>query len=88
MGRMAAVLQTSQYALGTEWICTCGQVFVVAINMGGKRTLLKPEDVPAPELPLPEEDEPEAGVETQATPPPATPPKSGTVADRGGSTRA
>lgn len=45
MGQLRAALQVVRYPLGAEWICTCGQVFVVAINAGGKRTLQQKADV-------------------------------------------
>lgn len=45
IGRIVASLQSALYPLGAEWVCTCGQIFVVAVNKGGKRTLRKQEDV-------------------------------------------
>lgn len=45
IGRTIAALQVELYPLGAEWVCTCGQIFVVAVNKGGKRTLRKQEDV-------------------------------------------
>jgi hypothetical protein len=45
MGRISAALQVDRYPLGAEWVCPCGQVFVAAINAGGKKTLMKKEDV-------------------------------------------
>jgi len=45
IGRIRAVQQVYMYELGTEWACTCGQLFVVAVNRGDKKTLRKKEDV-------------------------------------------
>lgn len=45
IGRFAAALQADLYPLGAEWACVCGQIFVVAVNKGDKRTLRKKEDV-------------------------------------------
>lgn len=72
MGQIKAALQAGRYPTGAEWICACGQVFVVAANSGGKRTLRKQEIVKA---------EHKAAVETPVVvqpvptePPPIEPP--------------
>jgi hypothetical protein len=49
IGRIRAAQQVYMYELGAEWACVCGQLFVVAINNGDKKTLLKKEDVLARE---------------------------------------
>lgn len=45
IGRVRASQQVHRYPLYTEWACTCGQLFVIAINKGDKRTLIKKEDL-------------------------------------------
>lgn len=59
MGRSMAMLRVPFYAEGAQWVCICGQIFVVAKTKGGKKTLRKQEDVPEADT-----NEPEAGVET------------------------
>jgi len=58
VGRTVASFQAKRYPLGAEWVCTCGQIFVVAINAGGKKTLRSQDDVeevePPEEVELPE----------------------------------
>lgn len=45
IGVVSARAQIVAHDVGHEWICTCGQVFVVTINTGGKKTLTPKEDV-------------------------------------------
>lgn len=45
LGRLRAATEVHRYPRGTEWVCGCGQIFVVAINKGDKRTLIKKEDL-------------------------------------------
>ena len=45
IGRVFASLGLARHHVGHEWICECGQVFVVIINKGDKKILKKKEDV-------------------------------------------
>lgn len=42
---VSARTQLVVHDVGHEWICTCGQVFVLTINTGGKKTLTPKEEV-------------------------------------------
>lgn len=44
-GQVRASLQAHKYPLGAEWVCGCGQIFVVAYTAGDKRTLRLKERV-------------------------------------------
>lgn len=35
------------YEIGHEWICTCGTIFVVHVNRGGKKTLIERDSIPS-----------------------------------------
>ena len=39
IGTVSAKAQLKHHPVGHEWVCTCGTVFVVKINSGGKKTL-------------------------------------------------
>jgi hypothetical protein len=45
IGTVAAKSQLKEHAIGHEWVCTCGTVFVVTINAGGKKTLVEKTEV-------------------------------------------
>lgn len=45
MGIVQARKQIPQHELGHEWACTCGQVFKVILNTGGKKVLTEVESI-------------------------------------------
>jgi len=44
-GAVVARLNLGRRSLGDEWVCGCGQTFVVKIGGGGNKILAKKEDV-------------------------------------------
>lgn len=52
MGIVQARKQIVNHELGHEWVCTCGTIFELTLNKGGKATLSeKPYAAQLPELP-------------------------------------
>lgn len=45
IGVVSARAQLAVHDVGHEWICTCGEVHVVVINAGGKKTLVPKADL-------------------------------------------
>lgn len=43
LGTVIAALSISAHPEGHEWICTCGQVFIVVSNAGKDKRLVKKE---------------------------------------------
>ena len=46
-GIVQARKQVPAYEIGHEWICTCGTIFVVHVNRGGKKTLIEKDSIPS-----------------------------------------
>lgn len=44
IGIVAAKQQVRYQEIGDEWACTCGQVFEIILNTGGKKTLKAKQD--------------------------------------------
>lgn len=45
MGIVQARKQLPNHAVGHQWVCTCGKLFVVILNAGGKKTFQEVESV-------------------------------------------
>jgi hypothetical protein len=45
MGIVQARKQLPNHAVGHQWVCTCGKLFVVILNAGGKKTFQEVENV-------------------------------------------